>query len=247
VLVARGYPVTFSEFTGGHDYLTWRNSLADGLIALSQKSRPDQRMANGFDEAAKALAEGTGGARREEGFLHNWLLLAPITLAAGQTGAEGLNQIWIENEGKLMPRAGDRGKVGDQELTWKAVVASDFVDFLGFDVNAALGKPVENAVAYAVAYVTAPEEMKDLQLRVGSDDQCAVWLNGSEVIRSTEARAIGRDQNQAEGVTLNRGINVIVFKVVNEIGDWAGCARFVDKDGRPVTGLTLGLTPPAGN
>jgi hypothetical protein len=239
--------VTYSEFTGGHDYLTWRNSLADGLIALTQQPRPVQRTADGFDEAAKALAEGTGGARREEGFLRNWLLLAPIALAGGQTGADGLNRGWIENEGKLTPRAGDRVKVGDQDLTWKAVVASDFDDFLGFDVNDALGKPVENAVAYAVAYVTAREEMKDLQLRVGSDDECAVWLNGSEVIRSTEGRAISKDQNQAEGVTLNSGINVIVFKVVNEIGHWAGCARFIDKDGRPVTGLTLGLTPPAGN
>jgi hypothetical protein len=114
-------------------------------------------------------------------------------------------------------------------------------------VNDVLGKLTEDAVAYAVAYVTAPEEMKDLQLRVGSDDQCAVWLNGKEVIRSTEARAIGKDQNRAEGVTLARGTNVIVFKVVNEIGDWAGCARFTDRDGKPVTGITLGLTPSAGN
>lgn len=34
VLLALGYAVTYSEFSGGHDYLTWRNSLGDGLIAL---------------------------------------------------------------------------------------------------------------------------------------------------------------------------------------------------------------------
>jgi enterochelin esterase-like enzyme len=34
VLRAKGYEVHFQEFAGGHDYLSWRGTLADGLIAL---------------------------------------------------------------------------------------------------------------------------------------------------------------------------------------------------------------------
>ena len=34
VLRAQGYEVHFQEFAGGHDYLSWRGTLADGLIAL---------------------------------------------------------------------------------------------------------------------------------------------------------------------------------------------------------------------
>jgi enterochelin esterase family protein len=34
VLLAKGYEVHYNEFYGGHDFLSWRGSLADGLIAL---------------------------------------------------------------------------------------------------------------------------------------------------------------------------------------------------------------------
>ena len=34
VLRAKGYAASFRQFTGGHDYLSWRGTLADGLIDL---------------------------------------------------------------------------------------------------------------------------------------------------------------------------------------------------------------------
>lgn len=34
VLLAKGYEVKYQQFVGGHDYLSWRGTLADGLIAL---------------------------------------------------------------------------------------------------------------------------------------------------------------------------------------------------------------------
>jgi enterochelin esterase-like enzyme len=34
VLLARGYEVHYQQFVGDHDYLSWRGTLADGLIEL---------------------------------------------------------------------------------------------------------------------------------------------------------------------------------------------------------------------
>jgi enterochelin esterase family protein len=34
VLTAKGYRVTHQEVEGGHDYLSWRGTLSDGLIDL---------------------------------------------------------------------------------------------------------------------------------------------------------------------------------------------------------------------
>jgi enterochelin esterase family protein len=34
VLRAKGYRVHYQEFNGGHEYLNWRGTLAEGLIAL---------------------------------------------------------------------------------------------------------------------------------------------------------------------------------------------------------------------
>jgi enterochelin esterase-like enzyme len=37
ILRAKGYPVHYVEYNGGHDYVWWRGTLADGLLALVGK------------------------------------------------------------------------------------------------------------------------------------------------------------------------------------------------------------------
>ena len=34
VLLAKGYEFNYQQFVGGHDYLSWRGTFADGLLAL---------------------------------------------------------------------------------------------------------------------------------------------------------------------------------------------------------------------
>ncbi|HEV3439672.1 MAG TPA: hypothetical protein VG122_20070 [Gemmata sp.] len=168
----------------------------------------------------------------DEGFIQSWLVLAPIPLAANQSGEDGLAKDQLKDEAKLKPKVGDKIKVGDTELTWKEYVAKEHL----LDFNDFLGKVTEDSVGYAVTFIVAPEELKGIKMKTGSDDQCKVFLNGKEVFKYTDERALDKDDDTTE-VTLNKGVNVLVVKVVNVKEDWSFCVRFTDKDDKPITKL----------
>jgi hypothetical protein len=170
----------------------------------------------------------------DEGFIKAWVVLAPIPFAEGENHTDGVEKDKLKDEAKLEPKAGDKVKVGEKELEWKAHTAEGhFIDF-----NKILGETKENSVGYAVAYIMADDEKKDVTLKIGSDDGCKVFLNGAIVGKSSEERALDKDQNSFEKLTLKKGKNVLVFKVVNAGIDWSACARFTDAEGKPVKGLS---------
>jgi hypothetical protein len=168
----------------------------------------------------------------DEGFVQQWLVLAPIPFGASANGAEALDKEQIKDEAKFKPKAGDKIKVGDKELTWKAHACKEhFLDFNDF-----LGATTEDSVGYAVTFIVAPDEIKGVKMKTGSDDQAKVFLNGKEVFKIADARPLDKDQDTT-AVTLNKGVNVLVFKVVNEKMDWSCCLRFTDRDDKPITNL----------
>jgi hypothetical protein len=174
-----------------------------------------------------------GGGVNGEGFIQRWLVLAPIPFAQNEGGGEALVREQLQGEASLKPKAGDKAMVGGKELVWKEHTCPEHL----LDFNAFLGAQTEDSVAYAVTFVVAPEEMKGVKMKTGSDDQCKVYLNGKEVFRFAEERAADKDQDTTE-VTLRKGVNVLVVKVVNVKVDWSFCVRFTDKDDQPLKGLT---------
>lgn len=167
-----------------------------------------------------------------EGFIRDWLVLAPIPIE-GESGATEIDRDFLNGEATVAPKAGDKVTIGGQALAWQAHRTSDyFIDFLQ-----SFGKQRgEYAAGYAVAYVTAPEEMK-VTLALSTNDQGKAWLNGKEVFKFTDTRVLEKDTDRV-GVTLARGQNVLVLKVINEVNNWQACARFL-KDGKPVPNLQL--------
>jgi len=172
-----------------------------------------------------------------EGFIRNWLVLAPIGIE-GDQGASEIDRDFIKGEAAARPKAGDVVSVGPgQSVTWTAHQTSDyFIDFLQ-----SFGKTRGEYVAgYAVAYVVADDEMK-VTLALSTNDQGKAWLNGKEVFKFAETRTLEKDTDKVE-VALTKGVNVLMLKVVNEVNNWQACARFL-KDGKPLTGLKTQLTP----
>jgi WD40 repeat protein/serine/threonine protein kinase len=175
------------------------------------------------------------------GFIQDWLILAPLALEAGETRAKGLQREQLAEEAKLQPRAGYHVWMDGREYTWQAYHEKDPV----LDFDRFVGKRSDHCVAYAVCYVISAAERRDLLLQVGNDYAAKVYLNGQEVYTDSGYKYTSFDTgalDPTEPVTLRKGTNVLIFKVVEQ-WRWLGCLRFLDQEGNPVQGLQVRLTP----
>jgi len=171
----------------------------------------------------------------KDGFIRNWLVLAPIAIE-GESGATAIDQPFLDGEPSIKPKAGATVVVGNKPLTWKPLQTSDYlIDFLQ-----AFPERGEYVAAYAVAYVMADEDMK-ATLALSTNDQGKAWLNGKEIFKFAETRVLEKDTDRLN-VSLVKGQNVLVLKVVNEVNNWQACARFL-RDGAPITNLRISQTP----
>jgi hypothetical protein len=172
-----------------------------------------------------------------DGFIRNWLVLAPIAVQE-DSGATEIDKEQIDGEAAVRPKAGDALNVGGKIVTWTAHQTADyFIDFRQ-SFGAERG---EDAAGYAVAYVIA-DEPATLKLSVGSNDQFKLWVNGRQTLKFAETRTLEKDTEFTD-VALTKGQNVLVFKVINEKNSWQGCARITTKDGAPAKGIRISLTP----
>jgi hypothetical protein len=63
-------------------------------------------------------------------------------------------------------------------------------------------------------------------------------------IRVFAGRACEKDQDTKEGLSLKKGLNILRVIVINGNGEFGFCARFTDKDDKPVRNIKVLLAPP---
>ena len=173
-----------------------------------------------------------------DGYIRDWVMLAPIALPDGETCAEALLKEQIPNESALRPKAGDKVKVSGKELTWRNVTASTNY----FDFNETLKSINDHVAGYMVTYIECEEETPEVILAVASNDQGRIYFNGVDIYASTEARPLMLDADKGK-VTLKKGVNVMVFKITNEQNSWQGAMRLMDKAGAALKNVRIKLTP----
>ena len=104
------------------------------------------------------------------------------------------------------------------------------------ELDSILG-PEANAAAYAMTKIWSPENLK-INLEMGSDDHIKAWLNDEKIHESFSNRSLEPRQSIIP-VTLSKGWNLIILKIVNTSGPWGLCCRIRGRDGNPVDGLKI--------
>ncbi|NJD09885.1 MAG: alpha-mannosidase [Gemmatimonadetes bacterium] len=163
-----------------------------------------------------------------------WLVLGTFPV---DTGVARLDRDYLGGEAAAAPVTG----ASAAGKTWREAKA----DQLGrVDFNTALPDPPHaHAVAYAFTYLTSPAD-RTIVLAVESDDDASIWLNGQRVYRAEVARGI----SETDTLTLRvaRGVNRLLFKVVNRTGGFGAGARLLARSPDPVGDIAFSTTRPEG-
>ena len=167
--------------------------------------------------------------RHASPFVKRYLVLGAFPKADINSIAEPLPP---ENDVGALSQGTYQG-IGGKTLEWQAVEAAadgklDLLKHLG-------NEPL--AVGYALCYVYAPKDMETVLL-LGSDDQVAVWLNGSEIHRMEVNRPAVPDED-AVPCQLKAGWNEVLCKIGQNGWGWELYLRWTDAEGM----LKYGIAP----
>lgn len=181
----------------------------------------------------------------DEGFIRRWLLLEPIdkpnrsnTVFTDSYIREALTTEYFPKQFTVLPKDGDKVKVGKQKLTWHALESNLFnVKLFRFASN--LQKQIYGVLFWAVTVIECPEDIPNVRMSVGSNSASMWWLNGEEAVLLSGDRRMVKDDCLSKRLTLKKGKNIIRGAVINGPGMSDFCIRFLNEDGSPVKNITI--------
>jgi hypothetical protein len=178
------------------------------------------------------------------GFIHRWLVLEPVPVPGRLTESaveEAVQSAPLPDAVDSLPREGEAVTLSNSSVTWHAF------DTINYNLNLyhfawALSKPTSNVLFWVTTTVDSPREMSGIRLAIGSNAASRWWLNGERVIALNDDRQTVIDDGVSSRLTLRKGRNVIRAAIINGGGATDFCARFLDENDRPITGLSVSVS-----
>ena len=211
-----------------------------GLHGYAQKNEASPRLSDYFSPATTNTM-----SPDSEGFIQRWLLLEPIdkpnrsnTVFTDSYIREAFATEYFPNQFTVLPKDGDKVKVGKQKLTWHALDSKLFNVNL-FRFASGLKKQVYGVLFWAVTVIECPEDMENIRMSVGSNSASMWWLNGEEAVILSGDRRMVKDDCLSRRLTLKKGKNIIRGAIINGPGMSDFCVRFLNENGTPVNNITI--------
>ena len=180
-----------------------------------------------------------------KGFIQRWLVLEPVRKDIGRNSI--LTETYLRStfaadnfstDFTLVPKNGDKVKVGEKELKWYALDSKTF-NFNLYHFTYALSEPPYGVLFWLVTVVNCPEEIKNVRMSAGVNSSGMFWLNGEEALILSGDRDMIVDNGTSGLVTLKKGKNIIRAAVINGPGMCNFVFRFIDEKGKPVKNYTI--------
>ncbi|MFH1940615.1 MAG: tetratricopeptide repeat protein [bacterium] len=172
----------------------------------------------GKNDEARQLLQTVGMPKEEE-----WMVIGPFDNKDGFR-----KQYPPEKKIDLEKMVRDRS----QSVVWQH--AKDEIND-GYVNLRQIHKQSNWSVAYGLIYIHSPNE-RNVQFRLGTDESVKLWLNNALVWRFNRYRGAIFDDDIFQA-TLKPGLNKILIKVCNRLGEWGFYFRVTDEQGNGINDI----------
>ncbi len=137
-----------------------------------------------------------------------WYIAGPIP---AKTGAEARNTVYIG-----APQIDFDAPLDDGKTQWR----------LAGDIDGKIQRYASERGVVILARTIHAASPRTMEISIGSDDACWIWLNGEKVLAADVQRGVAADQNFVS-LNLKEGRNDLLIKVVNDQGGFGSYHRLI--------------------
>jgi hypothetical protein len=228
-----------------------KESEQPAVKAAEEKPKEAAKPAEQPKQAAKPAQGGKGATlgpynlaknwMDEPGFIDHWLVVGPFPNPGERPDNEGFNVDYLKNYGG---EAGHEPTVGMEIKDpsggihkWQQYAGTS-TDISLFAIEGlGLEPQQEDILCYAACWLDSDAD-REVELRIGSDDGYKLWVNHTMLGEQNVYRSMEMD-SETYKVKLNKGKNLILFKITQDWGEYEFMMRVVNADGKEVPGIKV--------